>query len=223
MDNRKVIIGKLEIPYKLVVSKRARYIRLQISQGKGLELIIPSGCAPREAEKFIESKKDWIERHFRKYTPRQDKYLYLGESIEIRQQPDASARNHRIELNGNRLHITSPAQSRASLNTLFDAWLKLKATQYIPKRTEELAGIYGFKVNRITIRGQKTRWGSCSKEGNLSFNFRLMSYSSSIIDYVIVHELCHLREMNHSPKFWAHVAAIMPDYKLLRKELKSTI
>ncbi|MDR3628564.1 MAG: M48 family metallopeptidase, partial [Ignavibacteriaceae bacterium] len=76
------------------------------------------------------------------------------------------------------------------------------------------------RINKVTIRNQKTRWGSCSARGNLSFNFNLVRYRKEIIDYVIVHELCHLKEMNHSNKFWNLVEKICPDYKALRRELK---
>jgi predicted metal-dependent hydrolase len=79
---------------------------------------------------------------------------------------------------------------------------------------------YQLSYGRISIRNQKTRWGSCSAEGNLNFNCKLMCLSDALRDYVIVHELCHLKEMNHSPAFWQLVAQTIPNYKELRKELK---
>jgi predicted metal-dependent hydrolase len=78
----------------------------------------------------------------------------------------------------------------------------------------------GVEYGRITIRMQKSRWGSCSGKGNLNFNCLLMRTPDEIIDYVVVHELCHLKEMNHSPRFWAEVEKIFPDYKERRKWLK---
>lgn len=81
--------------------------------------------------------------------------------------------------------------------------------------------IYNFKFNRINIRKQKTRWGSCSRKGNLNFNYKIALLEERVADYIIVHELCHLREFNHSERFWDLVLKTMPDYKILRKKLKS--
>src|SRR3989344_1749908 len=80
--------------------------------------------------------------------------------------------------------------------------------------------LYQFKVNRITIRNQKSRWGSCSKKGNLNFNYKIVLLPEALVDYVIVHELCHLGEFNHSKKFWKLVSLTIPDYKEVRKRFK---
>ena len=81
--------------------------------------------------------------------------------------------------------------------------------------------IYNFDFKKISIRNSKTRWGSCSKKGNLNFNFKIVHLAEPLLDYLIVHELCHLQEFNHSKKFWALIAQTIPNYKALRKELKS--
>ena len=91
--------------------------------------------------------------------------------------------------------------------------LAKKAVEYIPKRVEYFSKIIGVTYGRITIRNQKTRWGSCSSKGNLNFNCLLMLTPPEIIDYVVVHELCHRKQMNHSKDFWKEVEKILPDYK----------
>ncbi len=98
--------------------------------------------------------------------------------------------------------------------------LAKKARDYIPGRVEYYARIIGVDYGRITIRNQKTRWGSCSSKGNLNFNCLLMLMPSDIIDYVVVHELCHRKEMNHSKAFWSEVEKVLPDYKIQVKWLK---
>lgn len=94
------------------------------------------------------------------------------------------------------------------------------ALQDIPQRVRKYAAIIGVTVGRITIRNQKTRWGSCSSKGNLNFNCLLMLCPEEVRDYVVVHELCHRKELNHSPRFWNEVARVMPDYAVRRKWLK---
>lgn len=94
------------------------------------------------------------------------------------------------------------------------------AREYFPKRAAYFRQFTGGTYNRITIRDQKTRWGSCSARGTLSFNWRLMLAPPAILDYVVVHELCHLTHMNHSPAFWQAVEAVYPDYREARKWLK---
>lgn len=100
------------------------------------------------------------------------------------------------------------------------ATLAQNASSVIPERVKHFAPIIGVTYGRITIRHQKTRWGSCSSSGNLNFNCMLMNTSPELIDYVVVHELCHRKHMNHSPLFWAEVEKVLPNYKELRKELR---
>lgn len=95
-----------------------------------------------------------------------------------------------------------------------------QALEVIPKRVAYFAEIAGVTYGRITIRNQKSRWGSCSTKGNLNFNCLLMLAPTDVLDYVVVHELCHRKEMNHSPKFWTEVRKVLPDYEKQKLWLK---
>ena len=110
---------------------------------------------------------------------------------------------------------SAPKFSAEEINELAD-----KALSYIPERVRYFAPIVGVNYTRITIRNQKTRWGSCSAKGGLNFNCLLMLTPPEVIDYVVVHELCHRKEMNHSKAFWAEVEKILPNYKTAKKWLK---
>ena len=96
-----------------------------------------------------------------------------------------------------------------------------EAMRVLPARVSHFASLVGVTYGRITIRNQKTRWGSCSSKGNLNFNCLLMLAPAAVQDYVVVHELCHRKEMNHSPRFWAEVERIIPEYKTYEKWLKT--
>lgn len=114
------------------------------------------------------------------------------------------------------LSPTPTKLSAEEINTL-----KNKARKVIPEKVSYYAPLVGVSFNRITIRNQSTRWGSCSAKGNLNFNCKLMLLDDELIDYVVVHELCHILQMNHSTAFWAEVERVLPDYKARRKALKT--
>lgn len=95
-----------------------------------------------------------------------------------------------------------------------------EALKVIPERVEYFAKVIGVTYGKITVRNQKTRWGSCSSKGNLNFNCLLMLAPPEVLDYVVVHELCHRKQMNHSKAFWLEVEKVLPDYKEVRKWLK---
>ena len=108
-----------------------------------------------------------------------------------------------------------PKLTQQDLNTL-----ARQAAEDLSKRASHFAPLVGVSYGRITIRCQRTRWGSCSGKGNLNFNCLLMLSPEKIRDYVVVHELCHRKQMNHSPRFWTEVAAVLPDYSSRKKWLK---
>jgi predicted metal-dependent hydrolase len=103
-------------------------------------------------------------------------------------------------------------------------YLKYKtvALDFVQRRIEFLNKKYGFVYNRVSIKNQRTRWGSCSKKGNLNFNYKIALLPERLSDYLIVHELCHLKEFNHSENFWNLVSKTVPNYLELRKELRKT-
>lgn len=120
-------------------------------------------------------------------------------------------------------HIRIQVEREEKYGTLTDEKIKNlrdKAKEVLPAKTARFASIMGLKYGRITITGAKTRFGSCSSKGNISYSYLLMQYSDEAIDYVVVHELAHLKEMNHSPRFYKIIESVLPDYKERKKLLK---
>jgi len=97
-----------------------------------------------------------------------------------------------------------------------------QARHFVENKLKQFNGFYNFKINRVAIKNQTTRWGSCSSMGNLNFNYKIMYLRPALADYLIVHELCHLGELNHSKRFWALVAKTIPAYVEVNKELRRT-
>ena len=113
-------------------------------------------------------------------------------------------------------------EGKAITRYTHEDYLKYKEEAYnlVESRINHFSKIYKFKYNKINIKNQKTRWGSCSKKGNLNFNYKIALLPSLISDYLIVHELCHLKELNHSKRFWKLVEKTIPNYRSIRGELK---
>ncbi len=104
-----------------------------------------------------------------------------------------------------------------------DYLLKKEDTRNLIEERIKYLNVYNFKFKTIAIKNQKTRWGSCSRLGNLNFNYKLIYLPQKLVDYVVLHELCHLKEMNHSSRFWELIERVIPDYKLVRKQLKNRV
>ena len=134
----------------------------------------------------------------------------IEKQVRIRRHQEQMIKRIRVARSNPRLHPTPEL-----LKQMTD-----EAREYIPDRVRYYARRIGVTVGRITIRHQKTRWGSCSSNGNLNFNVMLMAVPAELLDYVVVHELCHRKEMNHSPRFWAWVESVLPDYRDRRCRLK---
>ncbi len=217
---RSVLINREELTYKLRYSSKAKYLRLQISRGREVELVLPRGVQIKEAEDFLIKKYGWIEKHLRAKTVAEPEFMFMGKELTVRQSFELFIKRHRLIFKDGALNIISPEGSAEKPNVLYEAWLRHYSKKYLSARAENLARITGGRIGKVSVRAQKTRWGSCSAKGNLSFNYKLMRFRQEVIDYVIIHELCHLKEMNHSKRFWNLVSSYCPEYKKLRKELK---
>ncbi len=178
--------------YIIKKNRLAKNLRITVRSDGSVLVTVPWRVPVRLAEKFVAEKKGWIESQ-----------------VEI-------SRNRLVEAEklGLPKRLTPTEKKKHYLR------YKEQARKNIVKRVEELNKYYGFKYGSISIRNQRTRWGSCSKKGNLNFNYKVGLLPQPLADYVIVHELCHLGEFNHSSRFWLLVAETIPDYLVLRRELQ---
>lgn len=146
--------------------------------------------------------------------------LYRGKWYTIQVIEDSRRRRARVELEGEKMLIHTPDTSPAWLRDSLERWYMKQAHVIFPVRVMHYQQMTGGAVKAIHIKDQKTRWGSCSSLHNLNFNWRLLMAPPEVLDYVVVHELCHLTHMNHSREFWNMVEHVMPEYKERRKWLR---
>jgi len=222
VGERKTTINGQTISYIIKRSARAKHARLEVRQETGLAVVIPSSYKIKHLPALLESKGNWILNKLTKYGQAQslfderetksgDTIPYLGRNLEVVKRQNRKNANS-IKLEGNRLVVTIGSAS-SKLNLVLEQWYRMQATKLINERADELSARLGFTYNRIIIRGQKTRWGSCSHKGTLSFNWKLIMAPEPVIDYVIIHELTHLKEMNHTKRFWELVAEHCPRWR----------
>ncbi len=145
--------------------------------------------------------------------------LFRGKEYPVRVVADGNPRS-KVRLEGGEALVLVPRAAPREVRKALDAWYKAEATVVIKQSVWRMSRRLGLTYNSIMIRNQRTRWGSCSSLGNLSFNFKLASAPQEVIDYVVLHELMHLKEPNHSKRFWSLVEAQCPEYRRHRLWLK---
>ncbi len=217
LNNKSVNINGNKITYSVKKSNKAKYVRLKINLDGEIHLIVPRFVSISQAEELMFIKNKAILKNYQNIQNKLRKFYFLGNELKVVTGNNLRQSKTSLILD-NKLLILNTNKVE-NIRKLYNDWLKKEAERYIPKRVEYFSGKAGFVYNKVVIRGQKNRWGSCSSNGTLSFNYKLMYFNNKIIDYVVVHELCHLKEMNHSKKFWKLVEAIMPDYKIHKHQL----
>lgn len=202
--------------YTLLRSKR-KTLSIQVTR-EGLVVVrSPKRCPQADIDRFIDAHRQWIEKHLgeaKRRTAIRDaftfadgqKIYYLGAALAIQTGTCAAA----VADDGGALIIPAVTSDREKAVELF---LRRRALELFAERIAFFAPQLGVSPKGIRITSAKTRWGSCSGKGAVCFSFRLVQMPPPLIDYVVVHELCHLLEHNHSPRFYAHVARILPDYR----------
>jgi len=224
-----ITIAGQQVPYRVRISTRARRLRLTVSNGE-VSVTLPKGVPRCEAEKMLHQHSAWLmnqlERATRTKTPAKtlpaDVILLRGEAkkVVIREESERQSRV-RVEEGADRLVIYTPLGTRKSGRSLAVPWLKARAREEISAAAQKWAGRMGLSYRALSIRDQKTRWGSCSSRGTLSFNWRLLMAPPAILEYVVIHELAHLKQPNHSKAFWQLTGQYYPDYKKARAWLRS--
>jgi len=214
--------------YAIRESARRRTLCLELRTDGSLIVAAPRGLSLEVIRAFVESRRAWVEAKralLAQSEPTAPRFLfqngthlpYLGTELALKVSI-APARRAACRCESDSLALNVPHS--AAIRPAIEAWYRRAAAIHASARLAHFAPQVGRTARKLVIRAQRTRWGSCSARGTISLNWRLMQASPEILDYVVVHELCHLLVPNHSPRFWAEVARVLPDWRRLRAELR---
>ena len=218
--------------YRIRRSDRARHARIVVD-ADGVEVVVPRRMALRHVEPFVRQKQPWIERTLRRY---QDAAIdgpvrvdlrdggeapYLGEQLDLDVRVEPGRTRPHVRRRGEVLTVKVAKPGREPIRDALERWYKRQARGEVEQRLDAAVARADTSYSALTIRAQRTRWASCSSNGSMSFNWRLMLAPAEILDYVVEHEVAHLEILDHSPRFWRLVGSRCPDYKRHERWLRA--
>ena len=210
-------------PFAVRVSPRARRLTARVHVGGRVEIVVPVGVNAHAVRDFVQRFTPWINRKVAAMrcfvaptepVPPSIDFAFTGEQVSVEWR---RAAHRKLEEDGGRIVVHAPDDSGARL--LLQRWLRAAAEERLTPRLLKLAADLKYPVSRVSIRCQRTRWGSCSTRGTVSLNCSLVFLRPEVVRYLFIHELAHTKHMNHSPSFWRLVERLEPDYRRLDREL----
>jgi len=226
---RTIALGDRIVPYLLRRSRR-RSIGLQIDH-RGLRIAAPARASLTEIEALIRKHGDWVAQKLDDWRDRRRadpltitdglQLPLLGTPLTIRTAPGNNRFIWQAPTDDSPACLTLLLRAPSDAGRVLERALRERALTLFPSRLAEYARRLDLPTPPMALSAARTRWGSCSRTTGIRLNWRLIHFPLHIIDYVVAHELAHLREMNHSPRFWAHVATLYPDYRAARTELNA--
>jgi predicted metal-dependent hydrolase len=207
-----------DLDYTIRRSTRARRIRVSVDPHAGVEVVIPQRATKKEAQAAVAELRPWIDRRLHEARAARQRLAsppgtvpFLGAHLRLRYD-EGRSRPHRKD---DVLHLPATGSHEA-----LERWYRAQARAEIAPRLAHATAVLGRPHTTLSIRNQRTRWGSCSATGAMSFNWRLMLAPEAVLDYVVWHEACHLLVMDHSRRFWALVERHLPAYREPRRWLR---
>lgn len=217
------------IHFDVSYSRRRKTISITVEASGKVRVVAPEGISEDILIKQVKSQATWITNKLSQSQNSQsltkelvngECFLYLGRNYPLKLIIDNTIIKPEVAICQDHFRVVTHSRDPQVINNAIEAWYRLQALKYIQERLPYFQTIVGVRPAKVTIKTQQTRWGSCSSLGNLNFNWRAIMAPAPVLDYLIVHELCHLIHLNHSKDFWDLVSAILPDYKERKDWLK---
>ena len=211
------------VPYRIRRSDRARYARILVD-ADGVEVVVPRRFPMHEVPPFVEEKRRWIERTLRRLRESElelppplledgGEVSYLGERLALRVRVERGRVRPHVARRGGSLHVAVGEPGEEPIREAVERWYRRRAREEVADRLDDTAWRAGVSYASLQIRGQRSRWASCSSSGAMSFNWRLLLAPEEILDYVIEHEVAHLEVHDHSDRFWRLLASREPRWR----------
>jgi predicted metal-dependent hydrolase len=223
-DEHWLRVGARPVRLWLVRNRRARRYVLRLRPDGAARVTVPRGGSVAEAKRFAERNAAWLERQLLRQAtrPRGPQTWQVGAEIlfrgeHVRLAAGAEGQADVVCFGGETVRVP---ESVGDLRPVVERHLRQLAVRELPPRVLELAALHQAPVRRVTVRNQRSRWGSCSRRGTISLNWRLVQTPPSVRDYLVLHELAHFKEMNHSRRFWREVERICPGFREAERWLK---
>ena len=226
-------IGNTVIEYELYTSTKAKKVSVTIKNQR-VRVAIPMGLSLDYAKNFVEENKEWILTHFQKhlsqsgnFSPKKyvsgEKLFYRGRKYPLLIE-ETSESNYYALFIGSRIMVyvppgLSPENQSTLAKKIIEEWYRGQAEKLLSEQVSYYSKLLAISFNKLKIKDQKTRWGSCSNKGNINLNWRIIMAPNQVAAYVIIHELTHLKYLNHSKDFWKKIEQYLPDYKKWKKWL----
>lgn len=239
-----ITLSNQQIPnqYAIRVSNRAKYMRLTVSLDKGIVVVVPRSMSKRQLTQyipeFIKDKQLWISEAIEKLQAKNIVKKTIDQcalpeiialpgigqvfSIDYQSESNSYCSETTVKLRHKtdfQLEIRGNIKDKIQTFSLLEQFFKRYAKYYLKQKLEQLSDELNLPYNRLTIRAQKTRWGSCSAKKNINLNYRLLFIEEELLDYLLLHELVHTVHMNHSKVFWAYLESLMPDARRRDKKI----
>ena len=216
------------IEYSLRVSQRAKRVILKVGVN-GLEVVVPNGFGKRRLPEILEANRNWIAEELQRV--KESPSFVAPECINLnaidecwqliyKSNPASNGRMSVKENASNRLLVEGDVDDIRGVSSVLTRWLHLKAHAHLVPWLREFSREVDISFKKATVRGQNTRWASCSKLGNISINRSLLFLPKHLVRHVFLHELCHIRELNHSPDFWKVLGSLEPGCRSLEAEVR---
>lgn len=218
---------------QFIKSRRAKHISITIKSFKEVRVSVPMQVSFTEAENVVRKKVDWIKKHQEKIKSTEQKRTVFDENTGFRTKKHkllickTDSKEITASISGGEIKVFYPRHLGVAhksvqffIRRVIEEALRIEAKNYVPARVNELAAKYNFNFNKVFIKNIKSRWGSCSKKGNVNFSLHLIILPEELIDYVILHELVHTIEHNHSKNFWARLDKICGNAKSVDRRLR---